>query len=264
MKTVPWIGLVLLIPASALAKDSLSRPEISAAPKTTQVIAGPPISLQPPPPPDLQAVSATSKVALNAQASSLSASLFSNTISFNFPVGTAIGNQYQNEGIIFGGSGAHIIQDGSSPNSPVLSGTPDFDGDITGQFVEPGTSNLLPVFMMIFDIGGFDEVGAVRMEFFDPEGNALFDFVNDRPNFVRYAVRGGNKGIGSWRFSNIPGEPDGFGIDDVAFTTPGLSDLGSEMGITACSLGNPVNPAVGNKYQIESKWPPAVLSLYTA
>src|SRR5690348_14286516 len=61
-----------------------------------------------------------------------------NVITFSeYPAGTAISNQYANKGIIFGGSTPFITPDGSNPTSPVLSGTPLFQGAIEGTFVSP-------------------------------------------------------------------------------------------------------------------------------
>jgi len=49
-------------------------------------------------------------------------------------------------------------------------------------------------------------------------------------------------------------EPAGFGIDNLFFSIPGKDDLGREMGLTECALGNPINPAAGNKVQLESDY----------
>jgi hypothetical protein len=57
-----------------------------------------------------------------------------------YPVGTVITNQYASLGIIFsGGSSAgspFITTDASNPTSPVLSGSPLFNGPIQGSFVD--------------------------------------------------------------------------------------------------------------------------------
>src|SRR5689334_14835306 len=60
------------------------------------------------------------------------------TLTFSeFAVGTAITNQYQPQGILFGGDSPFITNDSASPTSPVLSGTPAFQGAIEGSFVDP-------------------------------------------------------------------------------------------------------------------------------
>jgi YD repeat-containing protein len=177
------------------------------------------------------------------------------TIPFDLPLGTSVTAQFEAQGVIFGGSGPQAIQDGNSTSNPVLSGTPKFDGDITGYFVDPVTGEDAPVYVMFFDVGGFDSTNTVLLEFFGPDGSLLYSFENDATGFVRYAAFGGPYGIASWRFSNLSTtDPDGFGIDNLTFSTPGEDNLGEELGITDCLLGNPVNPLTGNKVQIETDY----------
>jgi YD repeat-containing protein len=167
------------------------------------------------------------------------------------PENTVISNQYAQLGVVFTGSSPTIKSDIVSPSGLTLQIS---DGEIRGQFVLAGTSEPATVYQLKWDMGYLDEVGSVRMETFGPQGELLSSAVNTGTGFYRYTSRGGSIGIASWRFQVIGTEPAGFGIDNVSFSTPGEDDLGREQGITACSLGNPVNPAVGNKYQQETDY----------
>ncbi|MEH6587500.1 MAG: DUF6531 domain-containing protein [Halioglobus sp.] len=180
---------------------------------------------------------------------------YSARISFaEFPDETPISDQYRDRGIIFGGSTPTTTTDIAIATPPVLAGTPLFQGDITGRFVIPGTDQPAPVYQFTWDIGHFDSVGSVEMAFFGPQGQLLYSSRNEGTGSYRYAARGGNIGIASWRMHVVSDEPGGFGIDNVFFSIPGKDDLGREMGLTDCLLGNPVNPAAGNKVQQEQDY----------
>lgn len=257
MRLFVLLGLALLVPATAWAQTSSSN-AFASQPGITVV------EIQPPPPGSVESTSRLTQDATGPsgdaplpQLLSLPNQLLSNKITFSLPHGTAVSTQYQSEGIIFGG-GAQVSRDDSSGSSPVLTGTPPFDpaqGSITGLFVEPGTNNPLPVSMLVFDIGYLDQSGSIKFEYFNPQGAPLFTRTSSGTGFFRYVIRGGNIGIGSFRISVVSeDESNGFGIDNVFFTIPGFADLGREMGESSCPLGNPVNPAVGNKYQVETDY----------
>lgn len=147
-----------------------------------------------------------------------------NAITFSeFPLGTSISTQYQDEGIIFGGSAPFISTDGANPTSPVLSGTPRFQGSITGTFVEPGTNEPTVVESFTFDAGFFDEIGSTRVEWFDPDDNKLGQRINSRLGIEPLTMEGGN--IASWEIEIVENEPAGFAIDNVSFTPIGPSIL---------------------------------------
>src|SRR5205085_2301554 len=130
----------------------------------------------------------------------------STVITFSeFSVGTSISTQYQNVGIHFGGSGPFITTDGANPTSPVLSGSPLFQGDITGTFVEPGSSQPTVVESFTFDAGYFDEIGSTRIEWFDPHGKKLGQRINSHFGIERFTIEGGN--IASWRIGIVQTEP---------------------------------------------------------
>lgn len=184
---------------------------------------------------------------------------FSNKITFDeFALGSVITDHYRDSGLVFGGSELTIVDDIASASSPVLGGTAPggdiFEGDITGTFVIPGTSIPATVYRMNWKIGAFDEVNSVEMSFFGPQGNLLFSLINSQPGFVSYSARGGSVGIASWRFHIISSEPAGYGIDNLYFSIPGQDDIDREKGEVGCAVGNPINPAVGNKYQAETDY----------
>ena len=184
---------------------------------------------------------------------------FSDKITFDeFALASVITDHYRDRGLIFDGSELTIVDDIASASSPVLGGTAPggdlFEGDITGTFVIPGTSIPATVYRMNWKIGAFDELNSVEMKFFGPRGELLFSLINSQLGFVSYSARGGSVGIASWRFHIVSSEPAGFGIDNLYFSIPGQDDIDREKGEIACAVGNPINPAVGNKYQTETDY----------
>ncbi len=141
-----------------------------------------------------------------------------------FPTDTLITNQYANLGIIFGGDSPFITPDTASPTSPVLSGTPLFRGDIIGTFVDPKDGKT-PVAVESFtlDAGYFNELASTRIEWFDPSGKRLGQRTNSVYGIEKFEIAGGN--IASWKLSIVKTEPNGFGIDNVAFTPIGAAVL---------------------------------------
>jgi hypothetical protein len=140
----------------------------------------------------------------------------SNVITFSeFPLGTYITNQYSNRGIIFGGDSPFITTDGSNPTSPVLSGTPQFQGTIEGRFVNPN-NGITPITISSFslDAGYFDDVNTTRIEWFDQYDNKLGERINSALGIEHFNIEGSN--IARWRIATISSEPGGFAIDNVS------------------------------------------------
>jgi len=140
-----------------------------------------------------------------------------------FPVNTAIYDQYLDHGILFSGDNPFITTDGSSPTSPILSGTPRFFGRITGTFVNPeNPAQISPVSGFSFTSGYFDSIGSVRIEWFDKDGNKL----GQRSN-TKYAIEGfeiADAGpIASWSIGIFADEPAGYGIDNFVIEPLGPS-----------------------------------------
>lgn len=137
-----------------------------------------------------------------------------------FPVGTSISTQYQNLGIIFGGSGAFITNDGANPTSPVLSGTPLFTGNITGTFVKPTDGSPSTATSFSLDAGYFDAIGSVVLSWFDSSGNLIGTQQNSTLGIEHFTVISSppEPGIAKWEIGVAGSEPAGFAIDNVSMT----------------------------------------------
>ena len=267
MRSVVVTSLSLIFPVVAFAQSSSSGLSTATEASQTQEV-GPELVIAAPNPDTPSQLSASKSLnqpsgaepaAESSSATGPTGINFSKLITFDeFPTETIISNHYSNVGILFGGSELEIVDDVSSATSPALSGTPPGgelrDGDITGQFVIPGTTTPAPVYRMTWEIGYLNDLQSVEMEFFGPEGQLLFSLLNNQTGFLRYSASGGSIGIASWRFHIVATETAGFGIDNLYFSTPGQDDLDREKGEIACSQGNPVNPGVGNKYQMETDY----------
>ncbi|MGD0246760.1 MAG: SGNH/GDSL hydrolase family protein [Streptosporangiaceae bacterium] len=137
------------------------------------------------------------------------------TITFSeFPVDTAITDQYQSQGIIFGGKTPFITDDAANPTSPVLSGTPLFNGSITGTFVNPdGKKRTVSQFSL--DVGYIDNPGSVDVTAYGKSGRSLTVVNVDQTGIVPVTVKAA--GIASFEVAEISGDANGFAIDNVAF-----------------------------------------------
>ena len=141
-----------------------------------------------------------------------------------YDVGTHIDTQYRKVGIIFGGDDPYITTDSANPTSPVLSGTPRYQGDIIGTFVEPGTDNPTVVESFTFDAGYFDFIGSTGIEWFDPGHNSLGQITNSQIGIEQFTIEGGN--IASWQ---ITYGVDWYGIDNVFFVPTQYHSVGGEV-----------------------------------
>ena len=162
-----------------------------------------------------------SETATSSQTQSAGERNYSQRITFSeLPLETTISDQYRDRGIVLGGSSPITTADVASSTPPVLAGMPLFEGDITGRFVVPGTDQPSSVYQFTWDIGHFDAVESVQMDFFGPQGQLLYTYKNHDEGSFRYVARGGNIGIASWRMYVVTTEPAGFGIDNLFFSIP--------------------------------------------
>lgn len=260
MKSGVASGIALLIPALAMGQTS-NDGQSQADDNITVIELRLPNPIEPTIDESLETLTQTqSAKSVDAQANralgfSPGERNYSQRITFaEYPLETRISDQYRERGIVFGGSAPATTDDLAVSTPPVLAGMPLFEGDITGQFVVPGTDQPATVYQFTWDIGHFDAVESVQMDFFGPQGQLLYSNKNLGEGSYRYVARGGNIGIASWRMHVVSSEPAGFGIDNIYFSIPGKDDSGREMGITECTLGNPVNPAAGNKVQLENDY----------
>lgn len=104
--------------------------------------------------------------------------------------------------------------DGASDTSPVLSGSPTFNGPISILFSQPvGAVGLRG--------GFFDAVGSTTIEAYDSDGNSLGSIVNSTTGFEFFglATTTGENVISGVSFFITGNEVSGFEIDDVTFGT---------------------------------------------
>jgi lysophospholipase L1-like esterase len=130
-----------------------------------------------------------------------------------FPLETAITDQYQPQGIIFGGDTPFITTDGANPSSPVLSGTPLFQGAIRGTFVSPsGAPATADAFTL--DVGYIDTPGAVTVTAYDAGGAVLQAVPITDTGIVTVPVT--QPGSAAFGVASDGAESAGFAIDNVS------------------------------------------------
>jgi hypothetical protein len=104
-----------------------------------------------------------------------------------------------------------ITNDGANPTSPVLSGTPIFNGPISFTFSTP-------VAAVGLSGGYFDAVGATTIEAFDAAGLSLGSIVNSAIGVEFYGLfDSSGSNIAGVSFYITGSEPAGFAIDNVTF-----------------------------------------------
>ncbi len=105
-----------------------------------------------------------------------------------------------------------ITLDGANPTSPVLSGTPQFNGGIAVLFSEDQ-------FGVGFDGGYFDAVTSTAITAFDREGNLIGSVSNTLTGieFLGLATDDGTASIAGVFLDLVGNEPAGFAIDNIRF-----------------------------------------------
>lgn len=144
-----------------------------------------------------------------------------NTISFgtHFAGQAVVGSSVRTlSGTPTGGSlslvadgGTRIVSDGANPSSPVLSGSPTFNGPISILFAAPVAAVGLAG-------GYFDAIGGTTIEAFDIFGASLGAIINTALGIEFYGLfdnTGAN--IAGISFYITGEEPAGFAIDNVTF-----------------------------------------------
>jgi hypothetical protein len=151
------------------------------------------------------------------------------------PLGTHVTYHYADLGIYFGGDNPFTTNDSANmANSPVLSGTPIFQGAIEGRFIVPQTPdpnicdpNLIAVVSWFsLDAGYFDTEGTTRLEWFDPHDVKLGEVYNSKTGIEHFHVEGLN--IARWRISTPASDPAGFAIDNIDFELAPLVEFNKE------------------------------------
>lgn len=129
-----------------------------------------------------------------------------------FPTDTTITDQYRDKGVLFD-SDVFITDDGSNPTSPVLSGTPQFDGPIVGHF-EDASGNPTTVNYLQLDAGYIDSPGSVEIVARLANGTTR-TAVADHLGIDQISIAA--RGIKSFSAQAVDEEPAGFAIDNLGF-----------------------------------------------
>lgn len=109
-----------------------------------------------------------------------------------------------------------IVNDGANPTSPVLSGSPTFDGPIAILFS-------VDVAGVGLEGGYFDAVGGTRITAFARDGSVLGTVLNTATGieFLGLVTQDGSESIAGLLFSLAGEEPAGFAIDNLRFGQAG-------------------------------------------
>ncbi len=130
-----------------------------------------------------------------------------------FSEGTTITNQYANVGVVFD-SPVFISSDGANPTSPVLSGTPQFEGPIVGHFVVPATGAPTTVNSLQLDAGYINNPGSVEIVAHLADGRTR-TAIADHLGIDQISIS--TRGIASFSAQAVSAEDAGFAIDNLGF-----------------------------------------------
>lgn len=105
-----------------------------------------------------------------------------------------------------------ITTDGANPTSPVLSGTPRFNGSVAVLFSED-------VAAVGLDGGYFDAIGGTTIAAYDRQGNLLGSVTNSEYGIEFFGLgdSSGNALIAGIQFYITGSEPAGYAIDNLTF-----------------------------------------------
>ncbi len=146
----------------------------------------------------------------------------SNVITFSeFSNGTYITDQYANKGIIFKGDSPFITSDGSNPTSPVLSGSPRFNGAMEGHFVDPTTHEPTTVSHFELDAGYFDNLSSTKLSWYNSNGDLIRQVLDSKFKIQHFTVN--DEGIAYFRIEIIAQEDAGYAIDNISFEIKDIS-----------------------------------------
>ena len=130
------------------------------------------------------------------------------------PTGCVTGNPTNPLTTDPGSPAVFIVNDGSNPTSPVLSGTPTFNGPISILF----STDIAGVGL---DAGYFNAIGGTAIKAYDRTGNLLGTVSNEGLGleFLGLVTDDGKNNIAGLEFTLVGAEPAGFAIDNVRFGT---------------------------------------------
>ena len=134
----------------------------------------------------------------------------------DFAVGTVITNQYQSFGVRFGGS-VFITNDSAQPTTPVLSGTPLFEGPVSGSFVNPANGLLVTQYGFTVDVGYINNPGSVKITAFDFSAEEITHTFANAEGINHIDVTAA--GVSYFRIETVSDEAAGFSIDNFRVKT---------------------------------------------
>lgn len=119
-----------------------------------------------------------------------------------------------------------ITNDGANPTSPVLSGSPTFNGAISILF----DTDIAGVGL---DGGYFNAIGGTAITAFDRDGNIIGQVFNEGLGieFLGLVTEDGANSIAGLQFSLVGAEPAGFAIDNLRFGTGDQIDIPPVAGV---------------------------------
>ncbi|MDR2790362.1 MAG: hypothetical protein LBB59_05250, partial [Campylobacteraceae bacterium] len=165
-------------------------------------------------------------------------------------LGTVITNQYANLGIIFGPSSAFISVDGASSKAPVLSGVPQFQGAISGSFVDPNNiTKKIGASAIKMRVGYMDEARTVRLYLYDKRGRQIdAQTTTVKGGFEVFNIKAADELFYSWKIQTIAHEPAGYAIDDFSAQLEKPKDINATIKIVsdhADSMDSTPEPVTG-------------------
>ena len=121
-----------------------------------------------------------------------------------------------------------IVEDDANPTSPVLSGTPIFNGPVSILF----NIDLAGVGL---DGGFFDSIGGTAIRAFDRQGGIIGTVINEALDieFLGLVTTDGLAAIAGLQFFLVGPEPAGFAIDNLVFAKAGEVVIPSEVPLPA-------------------------------
>jgi alpha-tubulin suppressor-like RCC1 family protein len=177
---------------------------------------------------------------------------YTDPITFDeYGLNTVITNQYASRGIIFGPDQAFISVDGASSSAPVLSGVPQFQGAISGSFVDANnTTKKIGASAIKMRVGHMDEARTVRVYFYDKQGKQIEAQTTTIKNgFENFHVKAKDKGLFySWKIQTIANEPAGYAIDDFSAKLEENKNINATIKLvfdSANSAGSTSEPVTG-------------------
>lgn len=127
-----------------------------------------------------------------------------------------VGNPTGSLSLAAGSPTTFITADGANPTSPVLSGSPRFNGPIAVLFSTDQVG-------VGFDGGFFDAIGSTGITAFDRSGALLGTIINSGRGieFLGLVTSNGSAQIAGVFLDLVGSEPAGFGIDNLRFARAG-------------------------------------------